>query len=89
MCPSLWKAVVDAWADTPILPVDPRYRTVFYVDESGAHVSLSMEACAGHLGREAFSRKIKFLNLPLFCIREALESKNFPGNPLMTGTCQE
>jgi hypothetical protein len=34
MCPSPWKPVVDTWADTPILPVDPRYRIVLYVDET-------------------------------------------------------
>jgi hypothetical protein len=31
---------------TPILPVDPRYRKVFQVDEPGAHVSLPVEAWA-------------------------------------------
>ncbi len=55
MCPSPWKPVVDTWADTPILPVDPRYRTVFHVDEPGAHVSFPMEACCRHLGRHAHS----------------------------------
>lgn len=25
MCPSPWKPVVDVWADTPILPKDPRF----------------------------------------------------------------
>jgi hypothetical protein len=45
MCPSPWKPVVDTWADTPILPVDPRYRTVFHVGEPGANVSLPVEAC--------------------------------------------
>lgn len=44
MCPSPWKPVVDTWADTPILPIDPR---------------------------------------------EALESGNFQGIPLMTGTCRD
>jgi hypothetical protein len=45
MCPSPWKPVVDTWADTPILPVDPRYITVFQVDEPGNFVSLPVEAC--------------------------------------------
>ncbi len=40
------EAVVDTWADTAILPVDPRYKTVFDVDKPDAHVSLPMEAWA-------------------------------------------
>ncbi len=57
MCPFPWKPVVDTWAATPILPVDPRYRTVFHVDEPGAHVSLPVKTCGGHLGGHAHSAR--------------------------------
>jgi hypothetical protein len=45
MCPSPWKPVVDTWAYTPILPVDPRYRAVFHVDKPGTDVSLPVGDC--------------------------------------------
>ncbi len=55
MCPSSWKPVVNTWAEKAILPVDPRYKTVIHVDKPDAHVSPSVEACGGHLGRHAHS----------------------------------